>query len=129
MGNLYHAIAIDRFYADLMGGQIRGVFAGPALALDAHQLYRYWCERRQIPSMASPAYFVRSLSTRQGVPSLRKRYAMGNQVLGPHGVLYFSTPPGLRVGFEFEWLGDCLLRFRSAVATHVACERQEVPGA
>ena len=123
--SIYHAVAIDRFFEDLLAGQISGVAAGPALAMDAHALYKHWCDQHRVPAMASPAYFVQSLASRHGVPSLRKRYAMGDQVMGPHGVLYLATPPAPRNGFEFEWLGAHLSKFRASVATHIAVTRRD----
>lgn len=120
MKSTYHSISTDRFYADLVGGQLHGVTAGPALTRDAYELYTIWCDRKRIPALASPPHFVRKLSERNNVPALRKCYVLGDKVMGPHSVLYFATPASARTGFEYEWLGAHLARFNTAVSIYRA---------
>lgn len=112
----YHALSVDRFYAELLAGRLHGIAAGPALTRDAHELYQLWCDRNGAPGVASPGHFAGALQQRHGVPLLRKRYAIGAQCFGPHGVVYLSSPPAPRPGFELEWLGQQISTFRAGVS-------------
>lgn len=120
---IYHAVSIDQFYEHLVAGNITGVVAGPALTRDVFELYQAWCERRGIIGLASASYLANALNRRHGVQILRKRYAIGNSLLGPHGVLYLAMPPSARQGFEFEWLGQLLSKFTAAVAVYVSIDQ------
>lgn len=119
----HHAIHVDQFYLALVSGALRGVNARPALTRDVHELYQHWCSLRQVPALGSPAHFVRMLQDRHGVPLLRKRYAIGPEILGPHGVLFLTSPPAPRPGFEADWLGEHVTAFRAEVSTYQATER------
>ena len=116
----YHARHIDRFYAELLAGQLPGVVARPALTLDVHELYQAWCARQNVPPTGSPGTLATALQRRHQVPLLRKRYAIGTEILGPHGVLYLAAPPAPRYGFEPDWLGDQITKFRQASADYCA---------
>jgi hypothetical protein len=116
----YHALLVDEFYAELLAGRLHGVASRPALTRDAHELYRLWCDRRGAPGLAGPGHFANALQERHGVPVLRKRYAIGSQLFGPHGVLYLSSPPSPRPGFEYEWLGAHVSAFRAGVSSYRA---------
>lgn len=120
MSSTYHALSVDRFYAELLSGRLHGIAAGPALTRDAHELYQLWCDRRGAPGLASPGHFAGALQQRHNVPLLRKRYAIGDHYLGPHGVMYLSSPPAPRHGFEPEWLGEQISAFRAGVSAYRA---------
>lgn len=120
----HHALYVDAFFNELVAGTIRGVAARPALTRDVHELYQHWCDARGVPALGSPAHFVKILQDRHGVPLLRKRYAIGQEILGPHGVLFLTTPPAARPGFEPDWLGQHVTAFRAEVSTYQASKRQ-----
>lgn len=113
-----HAPQIDAFYEDLLAGKILGVQPRPARALDVHDLYCAWCARRGVPHLA-PAYMVKMLALRHRIASVRKRYAIGSELHGPHGILFLIMPPAPGRGFENEWLGEHVVAFRVAVESYV----------
>lgn len=118
----HHAPQVDAFYRDLLGGQLRGIQPRPALTRDVHDLYRAWSALRMQPALGTSGHFASVLVARHDVPLLRKRYAIGNQLIGPHGVLYLISPGPPRPGFEADWLGEHVICFRAAVAAYRACQ-------
>lgn len=115
----HHAPQVDLFVAELLGGQLHGVQPRPAKTLDVHCLYRAWCAKRQIPVLDA-GHLARMLAERHGMPLLRKRYALGSSVHGPHGVIYLACPPAPAAGFELDWLGRHVSAFIASVATYSA---------
>jgi len=111
-----HAALVDLFFEELLAGAITGVRARPALTSDVHELYRAWCEAKGRPFLASVPRFVKLLQTRHGVRLVRKRYALGMRILGPHGVLLLAPVPAPRDGFEADWLGDHITSFSAALS-------------
>jgi putative DNA primase/helicase len=105
----------SRFYYDLMRGDIGEVKPGPALSEDVYSLYKAWCVASGHRSAPLPR-LVNNLELKHKVRAGRKRYENGmGDVVGPHGVLYFTdaqAPPGAR---ETAWLGVEIERFRTAL--------------
>ena len=93
MGNPFYAASVDQFITDLCNGRIQGVSARPALTRDIFDLYRTWCGRQRLVPLGSVSPLIKLIGERQGIPLLRKRYAINGEVLGPHGIMYLSTPP------------------------------------
>lgn len=120
MAHTYKDPSVDRFYAEICAGQLHGIAAAPARTNDVHELYQLWCNRNGIPGLASVGHFVAAMRRRQGVPFRRKRYVIGDLVFGPSGVLYLSVPPAPRPGFEAEWLGEHISKFRAGVSAYRA---------
>lgn len=120
MGNPFYAASVDDFVTDLYNGRIQGVSARPALTRDIFDLYRAWCSRKRIPQLGSVSPLIKLIGARQAIPLLRKRYAIDGELLGPHGIMFLSSPPPPRAGYECDWLGEHIVAFKASVDAYSA---------
>lgn len=109
----------QRFYNELIFGELKGVKPGAALAQDAYELYRTWCSRTGQRPLPMPR-LINAIERRCKVRWARKRYIDGvtGTSKGPHGVLFLGgveVPPGEQ---ETAWLGGQIDRFRQSVSVY-----------
>lgn len=109
----------QRFYSDVIFGELHGVKPSAALAQDVYELYRVWCSRTGQRPLPMPR-LVNAIERRCKVRTARKRYVDGvtGSPKGPHGILYLAgaeMPPGVQ---ETSWLGEQIDRFRHSVSVY-----------
>ncbi|HEX7113209.1 MAG TPA: primase-helicase family protein, partial [Mizugakiibacter sp.] len=106
-----------RFFDDVSLGEVPGLKLMPALATDWYDAYRVWCGRNGHRPAPQPK-FVNAIVRKRFVPSVRKRYLLGQTTHGPHAILLMLGvhPPEGTV--ETHWLGDQVQAFRQALADY-----------
>lgn len=76
----------QRWYDELMAGEIPGLTARPAPSKDWYEAYKIWCNREGMRAAPCPR-FVHALQRKRGVRAERKRYFLAAIEHGPHGFL------------------------------------------
>lgn len=107
----------QRFFDDVSLGEVNGMRLMPALAADWYDAYRIWCGRNGHRAAPQPK-FVNALARKRFVPSVRKRYLLGQTTHGPHAVLWMpgtSVPDGAS---ETIWIGEQVQAFRQSLADY-----------
>jgi putative DNA primase/helicase len=105
----------SRFFHDYTAGEIPHFekdHITHALSRDVFDLYRMWCNRLGDKRIAPLPKFVNALERKHKVVQVRKRYRVGWDLVGPHGILMLGPeqcPPGADEG---EFLGDQITAFR-----------------
>lgn len=108
----------SRFYYDFTQGDIGGIMPRPALSQDLYELYKAWCHKGGHRPAPLPK-LLNALDRKHRTPAVRKRYLMGSDIKGPHGVVMFAmdAPAGTS---ENSWLGDHIEKFRAALKDYKA---------
>lgn len=115
----------DRFFLDLVEGQLEPVTAMPCLSRDLYRLYQTWCTRKGHRAAPEPKLLA-AVKKRHGVGGGRERYTLpdkppsrnahGFMLIGPRSpdgrLLVPDCPPDKTRG---EWLGGCFAAFAAAV--------------
>lgn len=110
-----HAPIIDAFFGELVAGQLEGVRPQAALASDVHLGYKAWAQKRHLPATPANATFNRYITGRHGIKTMRKRYASGGFILGPHSILFLAGPVYAAYGTEPQELGRQVAAFREQI--------------
>lgn len=108
----------SRFYYDFTQGDVGGITPRPALSTDLYELYKAWCHKGGHRPAPLPK-LLNALDRKHRTPAARKRYLLGQDMRGPHGVVLFDSavPDGTS---ETTWLGDQIERFRAALKDYKA---------
>lgn len=110
--------SIERWYDELIAGEIDGLTALPARTEHAYEAYQLWCRRCGIRTAAPINRFTSVLERKRRVPRGRARYSIGMTQLGPHSILHLGSLTCPEGASALDWLGGCVQRFRNLVAEY-----------
>ena len=125
MVSINHAPIVARFFGELTAGAIEGVRPMAALSPDVFELYVEWAKRAELPT-TSLGWMCRYLGFRYGIHIVRKRYADGAFIRGPHSIMLLAGQLRNKPLLESEVLGRQILEFRNDVKRYI--ERATLPG-
>ncbi|WP_396616778.1 DUF5906 domain-containing protein [Lysobacter soli] len=108
----------SRFYYELTQRDVGGILPRPALSQDLYELYKAWCHKGGHRPAPLPK-LLNAFDRKHRSPAVRKRYQMGSDLKGPHGIVMFdqAAPDG---SSETGWLGEQVSKFRDAVKDYKA---------
>ncbi len=107
----------QRWFDELVAGEILGLNARPAPSKEWYEAYRIWCGREGVRAAPCPR-FVHALERKRGVRSERKRYFVAGIEYGPHGFLLLgdcSNPDGKPEGTFYS---EQVAAFRSQLGEY-----------
>ncbi len=104
----------QRWYDELITGEIPGLKARPAPSKEWYEAYKIWCGREGVRAAPCPR-FVHALQRKRNVQCERKCYDIAQTVHGPHGFLLIGQWPDDDGRPEKTRLGESTTLFRGAL--------------
>lgn len=116
----------QRFWNQLLAGDVQDIQAGPMRTQDLYELYRYWCSTQGVAKPAQLSTLIGALAKRPGVHKVRQRH-FKNHSRTVETQSWLIYPPGADRDLTQEQLSYALATF--ADATHKLRHPERAAGA
>lgn len=113
-----HVPIVTRFFGELTAGSIEGIRPMAALSQDVYNLYAEWATRAELPFTALH-WVCRFLNGNYGIQIVRRRYADGAFIRGPHSIMFLAGRPLTRRVLTHDVIGRQVCQFRSDVTRYI----------